>query len=170
MAISVENEILLSIIEDVRTALGTPENVGLGQHARQVVAEAQRAREDLTQAVAALSETADAFEQVQEDYDTTFALLQAADVQSKAYCDGMEQLARFVNAVTRVTAAPTDATGDKFLDYLRNIMADAEKWRAVPWAVISSIIFDWELTNDIDDDMRDLRTWYDRSKPEEVQV
>ena len=165
-----ENNILLAIIAEVREALGTPESVGIGQHARQVVAEAQRAREDLTQAVAALSVIAVSLEQVQEDYDTTFALLQAADVQSKAYCDGMEQLARFVNAAVAAVAAPTGATGDKFLDYLRALRADAEKWRAVPWSGVAEAVYGWELGNSADDAMRDLRTWYGEHWPQEVQA
>lgn len=86
--------------------------------------------------------------------------------QAAAYREAMEQLARFVNAV--VAAVPSDATGDAYIAHLHTVNADAAKWRAVPWDVIGSIIFDWELTNDIDDAMHELRAWYDRSKPEGV--
>jgi hypothetical protein len=143
---STESELLLSIIVDLRGILGTPETASVVQHARNVVAEAQRAREDLAQAIAALSVTTDSLEQVREDYDTTFELLQAAQVDARRWRALMQP----------GTEAATD------------IIAAAEKWRAVPWDVVGSIIFDWELTNDIDDAMHDLRTWYDRNKPEEV--
>jgi hypothetical protein len=42
----------LDIIRNVRAALGTPDEMDVTHHAAQVVAEAQRAREDLAQAQA----------------------------------------------------------------------------------------------------------------------
>lgn len=140
-----ENNILLAIIAEVREALGTPENVGIGHHARQVVAEAQRAREDLTQAVAALSVIAVSLEQVQEDYDTTFALLQAAQVDARRW---------------RALMQPgCEATMD--------IVADAERWRAMPWETICDAVM--PLGDNLDA-IEDLRHWYERNKPQEVQV
>ena len=131
---------LRNIITAIRAALGTPDNVDVTHHAAQVVAEAQRAREDLAQ----------------------------AQLQSNAYKDGMEQLARFVNAVTVAVHVPDDATGDKYFDHLNGISADAAKWRAVPWSVIYDICYP-TIGYAQPDDIADLRTWHDRSKPVEAR-
>jgi hypothetical protein len=114
-----ERRNLLAIIAELRGVLGTPDNASVVQHARDVVAEAQRAREDLAQALA-------------------WAAMVEADLRT-----ALEQLQESRDEAMRA---------------------------AVPWVTIGSIIFDWELTNDIDDAMHDLRTWYDANKPEEVQA
>ena len=136
-----EKRQLLAIIAQVRTALGTPDGVDVTHHAAQVVAEAQRARDDLAQ----------------------------AQLQSNAYKDGMEQLARFINAVTVAVHVPDDATGDKYFDLLNGIAADAAKWRAVPWETMDTLIYYGQHGFNFDDELNDLQQWWLMNAPEEAR-
>jgi hypothetical protein len=83
--------------------------------------------------------------------------------EAAAYREGMEFLAAFVNRV--VAAAPSAAEGDAYIAHIEQVAADAAKWRAMPWDRLRSVVYPWWAT--AMDDLYDLRTWYERNRPQE---
>ena len=178
--IAAERDGAMQTLAAVRVALGTPPHGDVVQHAEQVAASARMMGAIVAADIRFINEIhraagfpdgepkddADGTPPILAHLQQLTAELQRARVdlaEAAAYREGMEFLAAFVNRV--VAAAPSAAEGDAYIAHIEQLAADAAKWRALPWDRLRSVVYPWWAT--AMDDLYDLRTWYERNRPQE---